>query len=162
MLEPEASYSDTTRIPAAGFHAITALEVFEHLLDPITTIRQLQGFLKPGGTLILSTGLYDSAKHGADWSYLSCAYGQHVTFYTTRSLTVLGKAANLPTVCLFPSDEGVLILFTHQPRRRVKRMLRWAAFYLNRSWLHSRWTVQAWDVVRRMNAHVARQPHILS
>lgn len=161
MLEPELAYADAERIPAGGFAVITALEVFEHLLDPLSTIRQLAGFLKPGGALVVSTGLYDRRKHGPDWPYLSCPAGQHVTFYTRRSLAVLGEAADLPTVCLFPSDEGFLILFTRQDRSRAGRMLRSAAWHLGRRSLHSRWTVGAWDLLRLIGTKAVRQPLIL-
>jgi SAM-dependent methyltransferase len=161
MLEPELAYADAAQIPAHDFAAITALEVFEHLVDPIGTIRQLAGFLKPNGTLVISTGLYDRRKHGPDWPYPSRPAGQHVTFYTRRSLAVLGEAADLPTVCLFPADEGFLILFTRQDRNRVGRMLRWAAWHLRRRSLHSRWTVGAWDLLQLLGTRAARQPLIL-
>ena len=161
FFEPELAYTDASQIPSGAFDIVTALEVFEHLLDPVETIRQLATFLKPSGTLAVSTGLYDPRKHGPEWPYLSRTAGQHVTFYTRRALSVLGKAAGLPTVCLFPSDEGFLILFTRQDRGRVSRMLRWAAWHLGRRSLHSRWTVGAWDLLQQFGTRAVRQPLIL-
>jgi SAM-dependent methyltransferase len=162
LLGPELAYSDTSQIPDHGFDVVTALEVFEHLTDPIGMIGQLAAFLKPSGTLVLSTGLYDHRKHGPDWPYLSCLAGQHVTFYTRRSLAVLGKAADLPTVCLFPSDEGFLILLTRHDRPHVESMLRSAAHHLTKEILHSRWTVEAWDLLRHIGASPVERPVIIS
>lgn len=38
-----------------SFHAVTLFEVLEHLVDPLSILRQLKPFLKPGGILILET-----------------------------------------------------------------------------------------------------------
>lgn len=161
LLEPELAYSNAARIPAAAFDLVTALEVFEHLLDPIDTIRQLAAFLKPTGTLAVSTGLYDHRKHGPEWPYLSCLAGQHVTFYTRQALAVLGEAAGLTTICLLPSDEGFLILFTRQERPSLSPLLQQAARHVADADLHSRWTVGAWDVPRHMCASPVAQSLIL-
>lgn len=161
LLEPERAYTDLAQIPAAAFDLVTALEVFEHLVDPIKTIRQLAAFLKPNGTLAVSTGLYDHSKHGPEWPYLSRMAGQHVTFYTRRALAVLGKAAGLPTVCLFPSEEGFLILFTHREQSHVEPLLQRAAWHIADTDLHSRWTVEAWDILRHMGTSPVARPLIL-
>lgn len=38
-------------LPHQAFDIITAMDVFEHLVDPVTTLEQLWGALKPGGFL---------------------------------------------------------------------------------------------------------------
>ena len=161
LLEPERAYTDATEIPAASFDLVTALEVFEHLIDPLETIRQLASFLTPNGVIAISTGLYSRGRHGPDWPYLSRAAGQHVTFYARQSLTVLGKTAGLETVCLFPSDEGFLILFTRRERKAVRTLLRRAAKYVGNKKLHSHWTAGAWDILPRLGATPMREPVIL-
>lgn len=161
FLEPERAYGDVTEIPPTAFDLVTALEVFEHLVDPAETIRRLAAFLRPHGTVAISTGLYNRQKHGPEWPYLSRQSGQHVTFYTQQSLTVLGKIAGLTTVCLFPSDEGFLILFTNREKKHVSPLLKRASRHLASRKLHSRWTAEAWDILRHVGTKPIPQPLIL-
>jgi len=48
-----AQYIDlkTGQLPESRFDFITAMDVFEHLVDPVATVRQLSGALKKGGFL---------------------------------------------------------------------------------------------------------------
>jgi SAM-dependent methyltransferase len=40
-----------TKLPSEAFDVITAMDVFEHLSDPVNTVDQLSQSLKPGGFL---------------------------------------------------------------------------------------------------------------
>jgi len=146
LFEPDLAYRSADQIPSGGFNAVVALEVFEHLCDPCDAIRSLASYLAPGGTIVLSTGIYEPGVHTADWPYLSCPAGQHVTFYTRRALRVLADACGLPQVCLFPALDGFLILLTSVDRRRAARCLAWARWALNRRRLLAAWTAEAWDI----------------
>ncbi|MGH2594311.1 MAG: class I SAM-dependent methyltransferase [Anaerolineae bacterium] len=46
---------DPNAFAAGSFTAITLWEVIEHLTDPLTTLRHVYGWLRPGGMLALST-----------------------------------------------------------------------------------------------------------
>ena len=48
-----ATYIDlkTSSLPRHAFDFVTAMDVFEHLVDPVSTVEQLSGALKPGGFL---------------------------------------------------------------------------------------------------------------
>lgn len=148
LFEPELAFGSREDIPKGGFNAVVALEVFEHLWDPLDVIRSLAAHLAPGGTLVLSTGIYQPGVHTADWPYLSRPAGQHVTFYSRRGLRVLADACGLQHVCLFPADDGFLILLAGGERRRIARCLRWAAWALRRRRLLAAWTADAWDISR--------------
>ncbi len=161
LLQSELAYTDVAQIPAAAFSIITALEVFEHQLDPLPTIQRLANYVVPHGALAISTNLYESEKHDRLWPYLLCQAGQHVTFYTRRSLRVLADACGMPTVCLFPSAEGFLILFTCCERHKVATSLRQAERYLCNPRLQNHWTIGAWDILRWLDAPRARQLFIL-
>lgn len=39
------------KLPAASFDVITAMDVFEHLADPVSTVEEIASALKPGGFL---------------------------------------------------------------------------------------------------------------
>lgn len=64
--------SDITAIPEpdGSFDAIMCIEVFEHLPDPLSAIREFARLLKPGGTLIV-TAPFCSLIHFAPYHYSS-------------------------------------------------------------------------------------------
>ncbi len=39
----------TSKLPAAGFDFVTAMDVFEHLVNPVKTVEEIAASLKPGG-----------------------------------------------------------------------------------------------------------------
>ena len=85
--------------PSSGgeFDIISAIEVVEHLVDPLPVLAALAGLLAPGGTLLITTGNLDKAPSLSKWKY-AAAPEVHVTFWTPRSW---GRA--LSTVGLTPT-----------------------------------------------------------
>jgi hypothetical protein len=74
-------------VEPGNYGVITAFEVAEHFADPRTSFAELLG-LRPD-YLLISTLLYQ--EQGPGWWYF-LPDGQHVAFYTRRSLTVLAEA----------------------------------------------------------------------
>lgn len=74
--------------PLSGrFEAITAFEVLEHLPDPVAELHQITA-LTP--VFIFSTTLLpEPAPQPGDWWYYGFEHGQHISFYTRRSLEAL-------------------------------------------------------------------------
>lgn len=68
--------SDITRIPVedASFDAILCSEVFEHIPDAITAVREFARILKPGGTLLI-TAPFNSLTHFAPYHF--CGYNRY-------------------------------------------------------------------------------------
>lgn len=62
--------SDITRIPVGdeSFDAILCTEVFEHIPDAISAVREFARILKPGGTLLI-TAPFNSLTHFAPYHY---------------------------------------------------------------------------------------------
>ena len=69
----------------AAFDVVTAVEVIEHMLDPLAELRKIRGLLKPGGLLFLTTG--NAAPFSLDlqrWSYIVPEI--HVSFFEPDTL----------------------------------------------------------------------------
>src|SRR5437762_2132413 len=74
--------------PLTGpYEAVTAFEVFEHLTNPNEELKKLLAITP---CLIFSTQLLpDPAPQPQDWWYYGLHHGQHVAFYTPKSLELL-------------------------------------------------------------------------
>lgn len=88
------------------FELMTAFEVMEHLENPTETLDKM---LQYTDNILFSTSLYDGDKHDMqNWDYLSLETGQHIVFYTKKSLEILAKQKNLN----FHSNGRDMHLFT--------------------------------------------------
>jgi hypothetical protein len=75
------------------YEIITAFEVLEHLADPVNEIKNILSF---GSNIIFSTQLLPSPLPKPDeWWYYYFEHGQHISFYTHKSLELLAKRHNL-------------------------------------------------------------------
>lgn len=73
----------------------TALEVFEHLDDPLGTLEDILGYLK-SKNLLFTTDLYgEHIPNPNDWSYYAFNMGQHISFYNIKTLRWIAKKFNL-------------------------------------------------------------------
>ena len=69
------------------YELVSAFEVFEHLADPVASVEEM---LKYGKAVIFTTDLVpDPVPAIDDWDYYGLEHGQHVAFWTKRSLTSL-------------------------------------------------------------------------
>lgn len=77
-----------------GCQAVTAMEVMEHLADPLAFVDDV---LKVAGsdTLLFTTDLYEGEPPGQDWWYYAFPTGQHIGFFTRSSLEILGRRLGL-------------------------------------------------------------------
>lgn len=77
------------------FDFVTAIEVFEHIADPISAFQQIRKLLKPGGKLFLTTGNARPWRERLlDWSYTSVPE-VHISFYEPETLSYAMNAAGL-------------------------------------------------------------------
>jgi hypothetical protein len=81
---------------------VTAFEVFEHLPNPATDLRDF--FATQPQVLLVSTEVY--AGQGPEWWYISAESGQHVFFYSRQGLLRIGKTFGYRVVL-----SGEFILF---------------------------------------------------
>ncbi len=81
---------------------ITAFEVFEHLPNPATDLRDF--FAGKPRVVLVSTEVYRG--QGSDWWYISAESGQHVFFYSRHGLLRIGDTFGYRVVL-----SGEFILF---------------------------------------------------
>jgi hypothetical protein len=87
------------------FELITAFEVFEHLSDPIAEITRM---LQLAPAILFSTFVVpDPAPPIGSWWYYVLEHGQHIAFYTPRSLHVLAEKSGLR---LYTNGESLHLL----------------------------------------------------
>jgi SAM-dependent methyltransferase len=68
-----------------SFDVVTAIEVMEHTVDPVSELRQMRQMLKPGGLLFLTTGNAEPyADRLARWRYVLPEI--HISLFEPRTL----------------------------------------------------------------------------
>jgi Methyltransferase domain len=76
--------------------AITCFECFEHFSDPV---QEMDKMLTISKNIFFSTSLYDFNNNGnlpdASWPYYGFSHGQHVSFYSLKTLRYLADARGL-------------------------------------------------------------------
>jgi hypothetical protein len=111
-----------------GCRAVTAMEVMEHLTDPMAFVDDA---LKTADTdtLLFTTVLYKGKPPDKDWWYYAFPTGQHIGFFTRTSLETLGQKLGLH----FISANGLHIL-TRQPLSEHKLRC------VSQSWVAKLWS----------------------
>jgi len=71
------------------YELLTAFEVFEHLADPMS---EIQAMSKVSDNILFSTDLLPSPAPPINkWWYYAPEHGQHIAFFTLKSLMVLAE-----------------------------------------------------------------------
>ena len=84
---------------------VTAFEVLEHLVDPVTFIEEALD-MSGANLFVFSTDLFTGAPpFPEDWYFYAFATGQHIAFYQRRTLEILGNRLGM----FFASANGIHI-----------------------------------------------------
>ena len=90
------------------FELVSCFEVFEHVADPFKLFEELLSY---SSNILVSTVIIpenQSITSAADWWYFAPETGQHITFYTMRSLALIAEKYGMN---LYSDGQG-LHLFT--------------------------------------------------
>lgn len=91
LLSPGFEY----RQELGACQAVTAMEVLEHVTDPIAFIRETMAF-SGADTVLFSTELYQGTPPApGTWDYYAFSAGQHIAFYQRRTLAVMADRLGL-------------------------------------------------------------------
>lgn len=100
-----SSHFDLKDIQQTRFDIVTAFEVFEHFPNPLQGIDRLLSY---SDTIICSTELIESTNDIENWWYISPETGQHIAFYSLKTLRFIAEKHQLH----FYTNHQNLHLFT--------------------------------------------------
>jgi hypothetical protein len=84
------------------FYGLTAFEVLEHTDKPVDFFIELMSS-NPCKTVLFTTKLYDGKVPDQSWWYYAFNEGQHISFYTTKTLETIAKNLGI----YFHSSNGI-------------------------------------------------------
>ena len=109
----------------ASYDVVTAMDVVEHIVDPLPFFVRVARFLKPEGILVLTTGNTESWTWRLQQNrYWYCSYiPEHVSFYQRRTMLALAARSGLRSV------EQIAISHKRAPlREQVTQAVKGIAF----------------------------------
>lgn len=112
---------------AGPFDMVTAFEVFEHLANPLEEISRMLSF--SGNILFTTQMLPEPAPKPGEWWFYGLEHGQHISFYTRKSLEEMGAKfglnlySNGTSMHLLTKERIYGVLFSLLARYKISRFL---------------------------------------
>lgn len=140
---------DQLAAAGASFDVVTAIEVLEHVVDPVDTLRTIARVLKPGGVLLLTTGNAEPYRGRiATWRYVVPEI--HVSFFEPHTLAVAyGLAGLTPSFPGFVPGYDQVIRFKVLKNLGVRQTSAWerlVPWRLAARFVDAKWKITAHPV----------------
>jgi ubiquinone/menaquinone biosynthesis C-methylase UbiE len=133
--------ADATRLPFAPdrFDVVTMWDTIEHLADPRTALSEVARVLRPGGTLVLTTGDVQSwcrRLSGRRWHLYTLP--EHRYFFSAATLdTLLSQAGLRPVACTREGGWYPLAYLVERLAKTLRGSARGVRALLQASWLRN-------------------------
>lgn len=118
-------------ISARKYDVVTAIEVLEHVVEPLEVLRKIRGLLNPGGIFFYTT-MNPRARLGAltKWSYL--APDVHSSFYHPQTMD---RALRNAGFCPVPpsANHGWDLIYANRILKNL-RVKRWSGYHAIVPW----------------------------
>ncbi len=136
-----------------GFDVVIALEVVEHVADPVSFVQHAMSYVKPGGALVLSTPNRDAFDSSTIWE--SDVPPVHLTWFGSVSMASLAKRvdADLELIDVRQQSEAVLPLAGSSTRLEPLLSADGQPTRVARRWA-GRWLARADGVLARLPSSV--------
>jgi SAM-dependent methyltransferase len=132
---------------SVGLDCVVLVDVFEHLLNPVETLKELTALLKPGGKLVIATGNGDASICRLDpaqfWYFRII---EHVCMLGRKPAEFLGSALSVTLTGWFECSH-----YDTSLRERAYQTLRHLAY---------RWIAKASPAVKQLIRFVPKVRHI--
>ena len=105
-----------------SYNFITAIEVLEHVSDPLFELKRMRQLLKPGGVLFYTTGNVEKHRNKiSSWSYAKIP-DVHISFYGPKAMDrLLHMSGFFPTTKSYDSALGSIIKYKILKNLRFKK-----------------------------------------
>jgi 2-polyprenyl-3-methyl-5-hydroxy-6-metoxy-1,4-benzoquinol methylase len=93
-----------------SYELLTAFEVFEHFENPVAEVRKMLTF---SDNILFSTVTYSGKIPSSDWWYYGFEHGQHISFFSPKTLSTIAsilnlKYSNLDNLHLFSRNKKII------------------------------------------------------
>jgi len=106
-----------------SFELVTSFEAFEHFENPL---EEIESMLTKSDTILFSTNLInDDLPNPSEWWYFGLEHGQHISFFSKKTLEYVAKKYNLN---LYTNNSSIHLLTA----KNINRYFFWFVLKLNR------------------------------
>jgi 2-polyprenyl-3-methyl-5-hydroxy-6-metoxy-1,4-benzoquinol methylase len=121
-LDVETRAFEELQLPENHFDVVTLWQVLEHMLYPLTILREVHRILKPGGMLVITTPDIEGIPARILRKRWWCITRLHINQFTTKTLTNIVGNAGFKDISAVSYKESVSLLMLFIPLLKYLRL----------------------------------------